>query len=316
VFTRSFAANGSLRLKHSLPRLEVNHFNPSTYASRPLPVGAQTQDISHHARHCVRRVGNLWHEHPHADDAQGVSGQPAGRVGPGGRDRHAQDWRDILAKNLLNKIRMIEGVRAVSGLLSRTVNVPDRFFGDSKITALTLVGLDPRQVQRVRTYRMQEGRFLRSETTWPPSSPPAWPKAWASSWATSCQLGQAVFNLFGFFALIMGGFIIFNTFRTVVAERRHDIGMLRAVGATRPQVRRIVIAEALLLAAIGTALGLLAGLLSYVMVLMSTLFPMAYSFPLGGVVAVAGGLIFGVIAALIPARQAAGMEIVRALQYE
>ena len=81
----------------------------------------------------------------------------------------------------------------------------------------------------------------------------------------------------------------------------------------------MVIAEALLLAAIGTALGLLAGLyLSYVMVLgMSTLFPMAYSFPLGGVVAgVAVGLIFGVIAALIPARQAASMEIVRALQYE
>ena len=44
---------------------------------------------------------------------------------------------------------------------------------------------------------------------------------------------------------------------------------------------------------------------------------MAYSFPKGVVVAaVAIGLIFGVIAALIPARQAAGMEIVRALRYE
>ncbi len=70
---------------------------------------------------------------------------------------------------------------------------------------------------------------------------------------------------------------------------------------------------------IGTALGLLAGLyLSYVMVLgMRMVFPMANSFPPGGlVVAVAVGLIFGVIAALIPARQAAGMEIVRALRYE
>ena len=44
---------------------------------------------------------------------------------------------------------------------------------------------------------------------------------------------------------------------------------------------------------------------------------MAYSFPKGVVAAaVAIGLIFGVIAALIPARQAAGMEIVRALRYE
>jgi ABC-type antimicrobial peptide transport system permease subunit len=45
--------------------------------------------------------------------------------------------------------------------------------------------------------------------------------------------------------------------------------------------------------------------------------PMTYSFTLDGLVAaVAVGLIFGVIAALIPARQAAGMEIVRARQYE
>ena len=112
---------------------------------------------------------------------------------------------------------------------------------------------------------------------------------------------------------------LLNTLAIGVIERTREIGMLRAIGATRTQVRRMVIAEALLLAAIGTALGLLAGLyLSYVMVLgMSEVFPMAYSFPLGGVVAaVAVGLIFGVIAALVPARQAAGMEIVRALQYE
>jgi putative ABC transport system permease protein len=112
---------------------------------------------------------------------------------------------------------------------------------------------------------------------------------------------------------------LLNTLAIGVIERTREIGMLLAIGATRPQVRRMVIAEALLLAAIGTALGLLAGLyLSYVMVLgMSGIFPMAYSFPLGGLVAaVAIGLIFGVIAALIPARQAAGMEIVRALQYE
>jgi putative ABC transport system permease protein len=112
---------------------------------------------------------------------------------------------------------------------------------------------------------------------------------------------------------------LLNTLAIGVIERTREIGMLRAIGATRPQVRRMVIAEALLLAAIGTALGLLAGLyLSYVMVLgMSGIFPMAYSFPLSGLLAATAiGLIFGVIAALIPARQAAGMEIVRALQYE
>jgi len=61
---------------------------------------------------------------------------------------------------------------------------------------------------------------------------------------------------------------LLNTLAIGVIERTREIGMLRAIGATRPQVRRMVIAEALLLAAIGTAFGLLGGLyLSYVMVL-------------------------------------------------
>ena len=46
-------------------------------------------------------------------------------------------------------------------------------------------------------------------------------------------------------------------------------------------------------------------------------FPVTYSFPLAGLlVAIAVGLLFGVLAALLPARQAARMDIVRALRYE
>jgi len=58
----------------------------------------------------------------------------------------------------------------------------------------------------------------------------------------SLQTGQIAFTLFGFLALFMGGFIILNTFRTIVAERRHDIGMLRAIGASRVgTVQRILV---------------------------------------------------------------------------
>ena len=49
-----------------------------------------------------------------------------------------------------------------------------------------------------------------------------------SEFATTMQNSAIIFNMIGFLALAMGGFIIFNTFRTIVAERRHDIGMLRA----------------------------------------------------------------------------------------
>jgi putative ABC transport system permease protein len=138
---------------------------------------------------------------------------------------------------------------------------------------------------------------------------------------------KQIFNaVFVFYFVLLGVLAapsliaLLNTLAIGVIERTREIGMLRAIGATRRQVRRMVIAESLLLAGIGTAFGLLAGLyLGYVMVLglSVTGIPVVYVFPYAGLVAaIAAGLIFGVLAALIPARQAAGMEIVRALRYE
>ncbi|HEY4723445.1 MAG TPA: FtsX-like permease family protein, partial [Anaerolineae bacterium] len=114
---------------------------------------------------------------------------------------------------------------------------------------------------------------------------------------------------------------ILNTLAIGVIERTREIGMLRAIGATRGQVWKTIVAEALLLASLGTAFGILAGLyLSYVFVQglsASGIFKVAYTFPLAGVLAaIAAGLIFGVIAALVPARQASSMEIIKALRYE
>lgn len=114
---------------------------------------------------------------------------------------------------------------------------------------------------------------------------------------------------------------ILNTLAIGVIERTREIGMLRAIGAARGQVRRMIIAEALLLAAIGTAFGLLAGLyLGYVFVQglsASGIVKMEYTFPLVALLAAtAAGLIFGVLAALVPARQASQMGIIQALRYE
>lgn len=114
---------------------------------------------------------------------------------------------------------------------------------------------------------------------------------------------------------------ILNTLAIGVIERTREIGMLRAIGATRGQVWKTIVAEALLLAALGTAFGILAGLyLSYVFVQglsASGIFKIAYTFPFAGVLAaIAAGLLFGVLAALMPARQASSMEIIKALRYE
>jgi len=111
-----------------------------------------------------------------------------------------------------------------------------------------------------------------------------------------------------------------NTLAINVIERTREIGMLRAVGSTRKQIRRMIQAESLLLAALGTACGILAGLwLSYILVkaMNAAGFVLTYYFPYAGILgAIAVGLLFGVLAATIPARQAARMDIVAALRYE
>lgn len=64
---------------------------------------------------------------------------------------------------------------------------------------------------------------------------------------------------FGAIALLVGTFIIYNTFSMIVAQRLRELALLRAIGASRKQVGRSVVFEALVVGAIGSALGLAAG---------------------------------------------------------
>jgi putative ABC transport system permease protein len=105
-----------------------------------------------------------------------------------------------------------------------------------------------------------------------------------------------------------------------IIERTREIGMLRAIGAKKRQIKRMIIAESLLLSLMGIALGIISGImLSYVMtgVLEFAGMHIPYDFPAVGVLtAIAAGLICGILAALIPARRASDLEIVSALAYE
>jgi putative ABC transport system permease protein len=113
---------------------------------------------------------------------------------------------------------------------------------------------------------------------------------------------------------------LINTLTINVVARMHEIGMVRAVGGTRRQIRRMVLAESLMLVSIGIGFGILAGLwLGYVFVgAMNSLgFTTPYYFPWTGILlTIAVGLIFGVLASVLPARQAARLNIVEALHYE
>ncbi len=67
-------------------------------------------------------------------------------------------------------------------------------------------------------------------------------------------------NLTSVFALFIGMFIIYNTFAIAVSERRSEIGILRALGATRGQIRTLFLTESAVSGLLGTFLGVLFGI--------------------------------------------------------
>lgn len=66
--------------------------------------------------------------------------------------------------------------------------------------------------------------------------------------------------IFGLVSLFVGGFLIQNTFQIIVTQRGRELAMLRAVGATRAQVIRMVVTESLIIGAFGSGLGVVTGM--------------------------------------------------------
>jgi len=128
------------------------------------------------------------------------------------------------------------------------------------------------------------------------------------------------------FALFIGMFIIYNTFQIAVAQRRSEIGILRALGATRGQIRTIFLAESAIGGLIGSGLGLLLGIAiarvmtSYIGDLLGEVYGIAQraqeisTDPKLMSLAVVLGIVTSVIAGFVPARSAARVDPVQALQ--
>lgn len=113
-------------------------------------------------------------------------------------------------------------------------------------------------------------------------------------------------------AFLVGIFLIINTFSMLVAQRTREIGLMRAIGSSRKQVNRSVLAEALLLGVVGSLLGVGAGVGIAVglmklmgmtgMNLSTDDLTVAWTTPVVGMVL---GIVVTVLAAYLPARRAA-----------
>jgi len=133
-------------------------------------------------------------------------------------------------------------------------------------------------------------------------------------------------NITSLFALFIGMFIIYNTFSIAVTQRRAEIGILRALGATQGQIRTLFLAEGAVAGVIASLVGVLAGIAlargmaTYIGNLIGEVYGIAdraeevSANPYLLALAVTIGVVTSVVAAFIPARNAARIDPVKALQ--
>jgi putative ABC transport system permease protein len=119
-------------------------------------------------------------------------------------------------------------------------------------------------------------------------------------------------------AVIVSLFGIVNTLALSIHERTRELGMLRAVGMSRRQVRTMVRYEAVITALIGAILGTVLGVIFAALVsrpLADEGFELSYPIPTLVTLLVLAALA-GVVAAIGPARRASRLDVLRALAYE
>jgi ABC-type antimicrobial peptide transport system permease subunit len=117
-------------------------------------------------------------------------------------------------------------------------------------------------------------------------------------------------------SVIVSLFGIVNTLVLTVFERTREIGMLRAIGMTRRQVRRMIRHESVITSMIGGALGIVLGVVLGALLVARVDF-IEFSLPVGQIIVFAiAAIIVGIVAAIFPARRAARLNVLQALQYE
>ena len=139
-----------------------------------------------------------------------------------------------------------------------------------------------------------------------------------ASWTAWLHDVMNLFYVLLALSVIVSLFGMVNTLVLAVFERTRELGMLRAVGMTRRQARRMIRQESVITALIGAALGLPLGVGLAALVTQSlSQYGVSFSLPVGTLaVFTVVAILAGMLAAIAPARRAARLNVLEALQYE
>ncbi|NNG39183.1 FtsX-like permease family protein [Flexivirga sp. ID2601S] len=167
--------------------------------------------------------------------------------------------------------------------------------------------LKQRIEQRFPAYKVQTGDEVRQEN-----------KDAVNSFL---QIFNYILLAFAAIGLIVGTFIIYNTFSMIVAQRVRELALLRAIGAARKQITRSVLFEAFVVGLIGSVIGLVIGA-GLAIGLQQLLASTGSGLPSGGLVVgptpiiacLAVGIIVTMVSAWAPARRASKVAPVEAMR--
>jgi putative ABC transport system permease protein len=271
-------------------------------ARQPKVDGTEFQGVGQSAAYAGLERGGVLLGRSYARRAHLDRGDTLELAGPAGRRR-------------ANVVGIIDAIGAMAGMEMRlSLDTMKRIYGDYQPAELAVEArnADARQVLEAKIAALLNRKYPNLEMQ----------SAADAKKEVSDEISRTfnMFNAIVIIAIVVSLLGVINTLAMSVIERTREIGVLRALGASRWQVRSTMLDESLMITVAGAAVGIAAGTLigfAWLRGVDDVLPGMSFHFPGPIVIAVAvAAVVLGVIAAILPARRAARLKVIEALAYE